>query len=207
MLKQLPSIIIIFLVLIILIQRCKSGNNTPLNINTHDTTTSIKYVYVKDSGHSKPIYIKGGRDTILENTIEYVPSEEYSDLLEQFNDLKIALLSKNIYKDEIPIDTFGNIKITDTIQRNMIVGRGWTTDIKVPEKTITITNNIYPKPKNQLYIGGSIEGNEQDIVQQINIGLLLKTKKDNIIGVYAGTSLNGIPVYGIQSFWKIKLKK
>lgn len=206
MLKQLPSIIIIFLVLIILIQRCKSGNNTPLNINTHDTTTSIKYVYVKDSGHSKPIYIKGGRDTILENTIEYVPSEEYSDLLEQFNDLKIALLSKNIYKNEIPIDTFGNIKITDTIQRNMIVGRGWTTDIKVPEKTITITNNIYPKPKRQLYIGGGIFLSKNEPVRQINIGLLLKNKKDQIYSVSAGIDLKGTPEFGIHSYWKIKIK-
>ena len=206
MLKQLPSIIIIFLVLIILIQRCKSGNNTPLNINTHDTTTSIKYIYVKDSGHSKPIYIKGGRDTILENTIEYVPSEEYSDLLEQFNDLKIALLSKNIYKNEIPIDTFGNIKITDTIQRNIIVGRGWTTDIKVPEKTITITNNIYPKPKRQLYVGGGIFLSQNEPVRQINIGLLLKNKKDQIYSVSAGIDLKGTPEFGIHSYWKIKIK-
>jgi len=206
MLKQLPSIIIIFLVLIILIQRCKSGNNTPLNINTHDTTTSIKYIYVKDSGHSKPIYIKGGRDTILENTIEYVPSEEYSDLLEQFNDLKIALLSKNIYKNEIPIDTFGNIKITDTIQRNMVVGRGWTTDIKVPEKTITITNNIYPKPKRQLYVGGGIFLSQNEPVRQINIGLLLKNKKDQIYSVSAGIDLKGTPEFGIHSYWKIKIK-
>ena len=206
MLKQLPSIIIIFLVLIILIQRCKSGNNTSLNINTHDTTTSIKYVYVKDSGHSKPIYIKGGRDTILENTIEYVPSEEYSDLLEQFNDLKIALLSKNIYKNEIPIDTFGNIKITDTIQRNMVVGRGWTTDIKVPEKTITITNNIYPKPKRQLYVGGGIFLSQNEPVRQINIGLLLKNKKDQIYSVSAGIDLKGTPEFGIHSYWKIKIK-
>lgn len=206
MLKQLPSIIIILLVLIILIQRCKSGNNTPVNINTHDTTTSIKYVYVKDSGHSKPIYIKGGRDTILENTIEYVPSEEYSDLLEQFNDLKIALLSKNIYKNEIPIDTFGNIKITDTIQRNMVVGRGWTTDIKVPEKTITITNNIYPKPKRQLYIGGGIFLSQNEPVRQINVGLLLKNKKDQIYSVSAGIDLKGTPEFGIHSYWKIKIK-
>jgi hypothetical protein len=206
MLKQLPSIIIILLVLIILIQRCKNGNNTPVNINTHDTTTSIKYVYVKDSGHSKPIYIKGGRDTILENTIEYVPSEEYSDLLEQFNDLKIALLSKNIYKDEIPIDTFGNIKITDTIQRNMVVGRGWTTDIKVPEKTITITNNIYPKPKRQLYIGGGIFLSQNEPVRQINVGLLLKNKKDQIYSVSAGIDLKGTPEFGIHSYWKIKIK-
>lgn len=206
MLKQLPSIIIILLLLIILIQRCKSGNNTPVNINTHDTTTSIKYVYVKDSGHSKPIYIKGGRDTILENTIEYVPSEEYSDLLEQFNDLKIALLSKNIYKDEIPIDTFGNIKITDTIQRNMVVGRGWTTDIKVPEKTITITNNIYPKPKRQLYIGGGIFLSQNEPVRQINVGLLLKNKKDQIYSVSAGIDLKGTPEFGIHSYWKIKIK-
>ena len=206
MLKQLPSIIIILLVLIILIQRCSSGNNIPVNINTHDTITSIQYVYVKDSGHSKPIYIKGGRDTILENTIEYVPSEDYSDLLVQFNDLKIELLSKNIYKDEIPIDTFGNIKITDTIQRNIIVGRGWITDIKIPEKTITITNNIYPKPKRQLYIGGGIFLSQSELIKQINVGLLLKNKKDQIYSVSAGIDLKGTPEFGIHSYWKIKIK-
>jgi len=88
----------------------------------------------------------------------------------------------------------------------MVVGRGWTTDIKIPEKTITITNNIYPKPKRQLYIGGGIFLSQSELIKQINIGLLLKNKKDQIYSVSAGIDLKGTPEFGIHSYWKIKIK-
>ena len=54
-------------------------------------------------------------------------------------------------------------------------------------------------------VGGMIGGNREQIVNQINAGLLLKTKKDQIFGVNAGINTQGQVVYGLQSYWKIKL--
>lgn len=201
------NLIVVILIVIVLLQRCggDGGNNT--NLNKTDTVVSVVNHYYKDSGSSKPIFIKGGRDTILESSIEYIPSDDYEELYNQFQDLKAILLSKNIQKDDIPIDTFGHIILTDTIQKNLIIGRGYVSTIKIPEKTITITNTIYPKPKNQWYVGGGISGDKLQIVKQIEAGLLFKNKKDQIFGIFAGMNTNGQVQYGVQSYWKIKLHK
>jgi len=64
-------------------------------------------------------------------------------------------------------------------------------------------------PKRQLYVGGGLDGTYINKTPNINVakaGLLFKTKKDQIYGVTVGVSINGYLVYGIQSYWKIKLK-
>jgi hypothetical protein len=107
----------------------------------------------------------------------------------------------------VQIDTFGYIKVIDTLQKNQMVGRSFIKDLKIPEKTITITNTIYPDPKRQMYIGGGILGNKDNIVGQVQAGLLLKNKKDQIFGISTGINANGQVQYGVSSFWKIKLAK
>jgi hypothetical protein len=111
-----------------------------------------------------------------------------------------------MYRDSVQIDTFGYIKVVDTLQKNQMVGRSFIKDLKIPEKTITITNTIYPDPKRQVYIGGGIFGNKDNIAGQVQAGLLLKNKKDQIFGVSTGINANGQVQYGISSYWKIKIK-
>jgi hypothetical protein len=202
----LIDLFVIVLLIVILLQRY-GGGKIDVKPSTHDTSTQIHYVYVKDSGHTKPVFVKGGRDTILENTIEYVPSDDYDVLYKQFQELKQELLSKNIYKDSIPVDTFGYVKLTDTLQLNRISGRGFSTHVKIPEKTISITNTIYPKPKNQFYIGGGVYGSQLIPIKQVDVSILLKNKKDQIFGISGGVDLKGGLIFGVQSFWKIKLHK
>jgi hypothetical protein len=203
---KLFDICIVVLLIVILLQRC--GKNTgEIPSSTHDTTTKISYIYLKDTGRSVPIYIKGGRDTVLENTIEYIPSQDYDSLYIQFQNLKQDLLSKNIYKDSISVDTIGYVKITDTLQLNKISGRGFTSHLKIPEKTITITNTIYPKPTRQLYVGGGIYTSQSNVIDQIQMSLLLKNKKDQMFGISGGMDLKGEWMIGVESYWKIKLKK
>jgi hypothetical protein len=112
-----------------------------------------------------------------------------------------------MYRDSVQIDTFGYIKVVDTLQKNQMVGRSFIKDLKIPEKTITITNTIYPDAKRQMYVGGGILGNKDNIVGQVQAGLLLKNKKDQIFGISTGINANGQVQYGVSSFWKIKLKK
>jgi hypothetical protein len=42
---------------------------------------------------------------------------------------------------------------------------------------------------------------------ELNLGLLLKNKKDQIYNIYGGVDTRGDYQIGVQSYWKIKLGK
>lgn len=196
------SIVVVVLCIIILLQRCneKVIDNKPVVIK--DTVWVIKDSLV----FTKPIFIKGERDTILEKTIEYLPDANYEGLLAQFNELKQELLSKNYFKDSLKLDSFGWVKVKDTIQKNTITGRSWEYNIKYPEVTTVITKP--PKLTRQLFIGGEIGGNKLKPIDNIGASLLYKDRKDRIFGIGVNKTLNEQPLtYNLKSYWKIKLKK
>ena len=89
------------------------------------------------------------------------------------------------------------------VQQNKFLGRSYITNVTIPEKTITITNTLHPKPTRQFYIGGGISGNKTSLINSVNVGLLYKDRRDRIFGI--GASYNGQINYGVQSYWKIKL--
>jgi hypothetical protein len=124
-----------------------------------------------------------------------MPDSNYKQFAQ---DVLNQLLAKNIQQDSIKIDSIGYVKVTDTVQRNMIVGRSSEVSVKYPIIRETIT--LPYVPKNQLYIGGSLQSN------QISGGLLLKNKKDQIFGGSVGINNQGQLVYSVQSYWKIKVK-
>ena len=196
-------ILIVVLFVIILLQRgCK--NTEPQIITQIDTVTQVKYERVVEYGHSKPRYIKGIRDTIVETKIEYVLSEEDYGLVERLDTLIELYSMKNIYLDSIKVDTFGYIKITDTVQENKFLGRSFVTNITIPEKTITTTKTITLPPVRQFYIGGGLMGNRLSLINSASAGLLYKDKQDRIFGVSIGAA-SGQLSYGVSSYWKIKL--
>ena len=86
----------------------------------------------------------------------------------------------------------------------MITGRSTRYNLKYP--IITNTVIVPEKKKLQLYVGGGIQGQKSGIINQINANLLLKTKKDHIYGGSFGVNLLGEFQFGVQSYWKIKLK-
>jgi hypothetical protein len=190
------------LIIIILLQRC-GGIMIPVPQSKTDTVVETKYTTITTEGKSRPVFIKGERDTIVETEIEYILSDEDYGIAERLDTLIELYSMKNIYLDSIPVDTFGYIKITDTVQQNKFLGRSFITNVTIPEKTITITNTIYPKPKRQFYIGGGISGNKISPINSVNAGLLYKDRRDRIFGI--GASYDGQIYYGISSYWKIKL--
>ena len=196
-------ILIVVLFVIILLQRgCK---NTESQIITQiDTVTQVKYERIVEYGVSKPRFIKGERDTIVETKIEYVLSEEDYGLVERLDTLIELYSMKNIYLDSIKVDTFGYIKITDTVQENKFLGRSFVTNITIPEKTITTTKTITLPPVRQFYIGGGLMGNRFSLINSASAGLLYKDKQDRIFGVSIGAA-SGQLSYGVSSYWKIKL--
>jgi hypothetical protein len=199
--KNFLNIVIVVLLAIILLQRCGGGNTAsePTVIVKRDTVWIVKDSTII----TKPQLVKTIEIPVERWETEYLPDTNYAKLLEQYVTLSSKFLQMGIYQDTVKLDSFGYAAIKDTVSKNTLVGRSVNYHIKVPKITETI---IIPEKKvNQMYVGGMIGGSKEQIVNQINAGLLLKTKKDQIIGVNAGINTQGQVVYGVQSYWKIKL--
>jgi len=202
---KITDLIIIVLLVIIFLQRCGGGHSSTLDIPIikRDTMWIIKDSTV----YSKPQLIKTipvdvSRDTIIR---EYLPDTTYEGLLKDYQAVVFELLNKNIYQDSLKIDSIGYVKVVDTVSKNSIVGRSYNYNLKYPIIKETI---IQPAKKtNQLYIGGMLFGSPEEPISSVNTGLLFKNKKDQIFGGSVGLNRQGELQYGIQSFWKIKLKK
>lgn len=79
------------------------------------------------------------------------------------------------YSDTIRKDSNVFI-INDTISQNKIQSRGFKSSIS--EKVITITNDIYKKPKNELYLGLVGDARRLDNKIGVGVGLLYKKQKE-----------------------------
>ena len=79
------------------------------------------------------------------------------------------------YSDTLRISTDNSVYIQDTITQNRIIGRSYKANLT--EKTITITNDIYHKPKNELFLG--LIGDIRRLDNKIGVGVGLNYKKQN----------------------------
>jgi hypothetical protein len=193
-------LIIAILAIIILFQRCGSSPHSYTEKITRDTV----WVHKDSTIYSKPQVIKTIAVPVEKWSKEYLPDTNYAKLLKQYQDIVVTYLSSNLLQDSIKIDSIGYVKIIDTISQNIIKGRSTSYKFKYPVIKETIT--IFPEPKKQLYIGVGLAGNRYNPIDEISLGLLYKDRRDRIFGASVMASPNGIE-YGVQSFWKIKLKK
>ncbi len=199
--KNFFNFLILILVAIILLQRCGNGGGD---------NSSQKPTIVRDT-----VWVKTNNTVITQPTIvktipgipgkEYIPNPNYDKLVLQYQALVKDYIAKNIHKDSIKIDSLGYVKIEDKVSKNLIVGRKTSYSLRYPIITNTIT--VPQEQRNQVYFGGGLEGNQSQIINQFNAGLLLKTKSDKIYNVYGGVDLNGQLNVGLQAYWKIKLHK
>lgn len=199
------NLIVLVLIAIVLIQRCNdapSGQSDSVKIIRDTMWVSNDTTIVSKPQIIKTIPYEVSRETIIK---EYLPDSNYAGLLKQYEDLVSQLLAKNIMQDSIRIDTNGYVKITDTVQKNLIVGRSTEVSMKYPIIKETVT--IPQKKVTQLYLGGQVSASQGQLINGLNGGLLLKNKRDQIYGVTVGVNTDGNISYGLQSYWKIKLKK
>jgi hypothetical protein len=140
--------------MVILYETCKRQSADSGHTKS-DTITYVHYVYYKDTTRTKPTLVQRIRDTLFESYVEYYPAEGYSELLEQFQTLKQDLLSRNIYKDSIYLDSLGWVKIIDTVQKNTLTGREIVKNIRIPEKTTFVINDVVVN-KREFYGGPSL---------------------------------------------------
>lgn len=201
--KNFINIVVVILLIVVLLQTCDKNKSTeqPQIKIIRDTTWIIKDSTI----HSKPQVVAVEQVPVQFWDTEYLPDTNYAKLLKQYTQLAEEFLSKKVQVDSVKIDTVGYVKVTDTVTKNLIVARKYDYNIKYP--IIKETQIIPEKKRNQFYVGGNLQGNKVNIVNQISAGLLYKNKKDQIYGVNAGLDIKGNVQYGISSYWKISLHK
>lgn len=99
-------------------------------------------------------------------------------LIDQVHDTTYIVNDYNkvkVYTDTLRINTDNYVSIQDTISQNKIFGRGYNAHFT--EKTVIVTNDIYHKPKNELYIG--LIGDLRRFDNNLGVGVGLNYKKKN----------------------------
>lgn len=207
--KNILSVIVIVLVAIIVLQRtgCNGipGFEIPKSdtLVVRDTTWEVHdSLIVKKMKVTNTIY----EPQYIQGETKYIADTNYAVLKAQFEALVKENVSKNIYADTLKLDTIGYIAVADTVQFNKLQNRAFKYNYKTPIITNTITINNYALPKRQLYIGGGFDANKALAINQVNVGFLLKTKKDQIYGIRTNYDITSGVSYGFQSYWKIKLR-
>jgi hypothetical protein len=197
-------ILVLFIVILLFIiltkdRGCSSPKIEPTVVTVHDTAWAVR-----DSLIIKKLKIKEVIHDTVQTPLEYIADTSYPKLKAQYDSLVVAYLAKNIYADTLKLDTLGYVAIADTLQKNSLQNRSYKYNYKIPTIHTTTTITKYAPLKNQLYMGGGVIGNKTSGVTNVNLGLLLKTKKDQIYSVIVGTNVEGQINYGFQTFWKLK---
>lgn len=197
--KNLLTLMVGTLLLIVILQQCKSTPEIEAPTVVRDTVLVVKESFTT----TKPQVVETilAHDSIIMK--EYVPDTNYAKLVAQYQEVVNQLLAKNIMQDSVAIDSVGYVKITDTVQKNLVIGRSVQTKISYPIIRETIT--LPAKKTNQLYVGGAILGTSAP--NTIMGSALLKTRNDFLFGGSLSINTYGDLQYGIHSYWKLKLKK
>jgi hypothetical protein len=187
------------LLLIVILQQCKGTPEIEAPTVVRDTVLVVK----ESLTVTKPQLVETieSHDSIIMK--EYVPDTNYAKLVAQYQEVVNQLLAKNIMQDSVAIDSVGYVKITDTVQKNLVIGRSTKVNIRYPIIRETIT--LPAKKTNQLYVGGAILASPAP--NAIMGSALLKTRNDFLFGGSLSINTYGDLQYGIHSYWKIKLKK
>jgi hypothetical protein len=135
---------------------------------------------------------------------EYQADTSYPKLKKQYEELAKDYAAKRVYIDSVNVGKFGHIQITDTVSKNKLSKRTTKDNFKIPVVKETITITKYAEPERQLYLGGGVNANSSSGIRSVEGGLLYKTKKDQIYGLKATTTIDGITTFGVSTYFKIK---
>ena len=158
--KNILILALIIVVLFFVLAPNKDGGGTKVITKIDTITKSITTIKYK-KGDNIPFVVL---DTIYK--IDQIHDTAY--IVNDYNKVKF-------YTDTLRIDTAQYVSIKDTITQNKIIGRSYKANLT--EKTIIITNDIYHKPKNELYLG--LLGDIRRFDNKIGIGVGLNYKKQN----------------------------
>lgn len=107
--------------------------------------------------------------------------------------------ARYFYTDTLNLDTLGYLVLNDTITKNSILNRSFTSKIQIP--TTTITKEIYLN-KREFYWGLGVHG-RPDQLNYVGGEFMYRTKNKQVYGLGVGLNQDLQPVFGGRMFWKI----
>jgi hypothetical protein len=151
-----------------------------------------------------------------ENIVE-IEIEKQIPILQVIDTAEILKIyyAKSIQKDVLNLpNNVGTLTLIDTITQNKVVGRSF--DSKIKKQIIRDTVRVPEIPKNLLYFGVETNMDRPDLISNLGVGLMYKTKGEKIYKVTMGVNnrviggtTSGVftPYIGGGVYWKINLKK
>jgi hypothetical protein len=201
--KLLTRLVVALLIILIGFAGVRSCNTGIFSKPQIDTVRVVDTIWQKkDSVIIKKVKVK----EVIRDTIEltnYQPHEDYDSLKAQYLTLASLYTNKNLYQDSLQIPEIkGLIIIKDTLQKNLILGRGFDISYSLPTVKETLTITKTNPPKRMLFAGA---GTTLTVSQpQINLGLMYKDRKNRMYGGFAVVDPAAKQVtYGVQAYWKL----
>ncbi len=182
--------------------------------NTHDTVTHTQQV-LQPMIINPPYTPQQQGNTVFPINIpaQYNASADIAKLTVQYEELVRNYLSIKRYADSITLkDTAGNrvgvVNLNQTVSENTLKETQSSYQLYFPKTVTTITNTIYPKIKNQWFIGGLASSTTGNPNVNLGIGLLMKNKKENVLQIGGGYNITTKqPQVFLGYYQKIRLGK
>ena len=185
--KNIQSLLIVVLIVVIFLMRSCSGKVTPVEPQIIRDTIVESVIIEKEY----PVYIPKVKYITKVNIDTFSTPIDTSAILSDYYAIKT-------YEDKQVLDSL-NLVITDTISQNQILGRKIAYNFTYPRKTIKET--IYLN-KRELYFGVGVTGNP-DQLQYLGGEMVYKNKKRQAYGLGVGVDQNLVPVISVRMYWKL----
>lgn len=188
-----------------------TGSQRP---DTHDTTTITSQV-LQPMIINPPYTPQQQGSTVFPINIpsQYNASADIAKLTVQYEELVKNYLALKNYRDSITLkDTAGNrvgvVNLDQIVSENTLKSTQSSYQLYFPKTITTITNTIYPKIKNQWFLGGQASSTIGNPNINLGLGLLLKNKKENVMQLGIGYNLTTKqPQVYLGYYQKIRLGK
>lgn len=194
---DIRNLIILVLIVVILLLRQCSGDGGEITPSEPTIVTKVETKYDTIT-IDKKVYVPKWKTKIV-TKVDSILVNTPIDTLEVLKDY----YAKNVFVDEIQLDSLGVVTITDTIWKNTLFNRQVNSDIIIPTTTVTQTKYINQR---ELYWGFGLNGSSKQF-NYVGGSLLYRNRKKQAFGLGIGVNDQLQPVISTQFLWKIEFPK
>ena len=187
-------IIVVLIIVILLLRQCSGGGEPTPSEPTIITKVETKYDTITID---KKVYVPKWKTKIV-TQVDSILVNTPIDTLEVLKDY----YAKNVFVDEIQLDSLGFVTITDTIWKNTLFNRQVSSDIIIPTTTVTQTKYINQR---EFYVGFGLNGTTSQF-NYVGGSLLYRTRKKQAFGLGIGLNDQFQPIISTQFLWKLGKK-
>jgi hypothetical protein len=185
--KNIQSLLIVVLIVVIFLMRGCSGKGTPTEPQIIRDTIVESIIIEKQY----PIYVPKVQYITQVDIDTFSTPIDTSAILSDYYAIKT-------YEDKQVLDSL-NLTIIDTISQNQIKSRKISYTFTYPQTTIRETIILN---KRELYFGIGATGNQSQL-QYLGGEMVFRNKKRQAYGLGVGVDQNLVPVVSARMYWKL----